>query len=58
MQISVDVEQGETTLRGSVADQAELYGLLSKLRNMTLPLLLVRRVGAAGAECSGATKGA
>jgi hypothetical protein len=44
MQISVDVAQGETTLRGRVADQAELYGLLSKLRNLTLPLLLVTRI--------------
>ena len=44
MEISADVAQGETTLRGLVADQAELYGLLSKLRNLALPLLLVQSV--------------
>ena len=44
MQVSIDLGQGETTLRGPVADQAELYGLLSKLRSLTLPLLLVQRI--------------
>lgn len=50
MQISVDVARGETTLTGPVADQAELYGLLSKLRNLTLPPLLVQRMQAACPE--------
>lgn len=44
LQVSVDVAQGETTMCGRVADQAELYGLLSKLRNLALPLLLVQRI--------------
>lgn len=44
MQVTLDREQGETTLQGPVADQAELYGLLSRLRSLTLPLLLVQRV--------------
>jgi hypothetical protein len=57
MQISVDAAQGETTLRGRVADQAQLYGLLSKLRNLTLPLLLVTRIdppAAPGPPCQDA----
>lgn len=56
MQISVDVDQDETTLRGLVADQAELYGLLSKLRNLTLPLVLVQRIESSGTGCSGAVE--
>ncbi len=35
--------QGETILAGSVADQAALYGLLSKLRDLGLQLLSVTR---------------
>lgn len=34
-------EQGETVLAGPIADQAALYGLISKLRNLGLPLLSV-----------------
>jgi hypothetical protein len=44
VRITVDAEHGETTLRGPVADQAELYGLLAKLRNLALPLILVERL--------------
>lgn len=51
MEISVDVALGETTLRGLVADQAALYGLLSKLRNLTLPLILVQRIDNAYTDC-------
>jgi hypothetical protein len=53
MQISVDVNQDETILRGPVADQAELYGILSKLRNLTFSLLLVQRIESTGTECVG-----
>lgn len=35
---------GETVLRGSVADQAALYGLIAKLRDLGLPLQSVHRV--------------
>jgi hypothetical protein len=35
----------ETLLTGPVADQAALYGLLAKIRDLGLPLLSVRRVG-------------
>jgi hypothetical protein len=34
----------ETLLTGSVADQAALHGLLSKIRDLGLPLLSVERV--------------
>ena len=34
----------QTLLRGTVADQAALYGILLKLHNLGLPLLSVKRV--------------
>ena len=34
----------ETLLTGPVADQAALHGLLAKIRDLGLPLLLVQRV--------------
>jgi hypothetical protein len=38
----------ETLLDGTVADQAALYGLLNKIRDLGLPLLLVKCVGNEG----------
>jgi len=38
---------GTTTLTGPVADQAALYGLLRRIRDLSLPLLAVVRVSAA-----------
>lgn len=35
---------GETLLRGLVADQAALYGLLRKVRDLGLPLLAVIQI--------------
>ena len=40
-------EQGRTTLTGPVADQAALYGLLNRLRDLGLPLISVQRAGEA-----------
>ncbi len=40
----VDQDRAETTLRGPLADQAELYGLLSRLRNKGLTLISVQQV--------------
>ncbi len=33
-----------TTFSGTVADQAALFGLLSRIRDLGLPLLLVKRI--------------
>ena len=35
-------EQGQTILRGDIIDQAELYGLLARLRDLGLPLISVK----------------
>ncbi len=37
-------ENGETLLTGPVVDQAALYGLLKKVRDLGMPLLAVNRV--------------
>lgn len=37
-------DDGTTILTGSVADQAALYGLLAKIRDLGLPLLLVKYI--------------
>jgi hypothetical protein len=37
-------DNDETLLSGPVADQAALHGLLTKIRDLGLPLLSVRRV--------------
>ena len=37
-------DNGETLLTGPVADQAALYGVLRKVRDVGLPLLSVMRV--------------
>jgi hypothetical protein len=36
--------QNETLLSGPVADQAALYGLLKKVRDLGLPLIAVKRL--------------
>lgn len=40
----IDLENGETLLRGPVVDQAALFGLLKKIRDVGLPLVSVRQV--------------
>lgn len=35
--------EGETLLTGQIEDQAVLYGLLKKIRNLGLPLISVNR---------------
>lgn len=39
-------DNGETVLTGPVADQAALYGLLRKVRNLGMPLVSVHRLAA------------
>ena len=41
-------EDGTTTLRGAVTDQAELHGLLAKIRDLGAPLLSVHTSDAPG----------
>ena len=36
---------GVTVIAGAVTDQAALHGLLTKVRDLSLPLISVRRVG-------------
>jgi len=43
LQLTSD-QAGRTTIAGPVADQAALHGLLTKIRDLGLPLLSVRRL--------------
>ncbi len=43
MKLTVDAN-GDTVLVGQITDQAALYGLLSRLRDLALPLLSVNRL--------------
>jgi hypothetical protein len=49
MQISVEEQDGKivTTLYGGIPDQAALHGILSRIRDLGLNLILVRRKDAA-----------
>lgn len=38
-------ENGDTLLTGSVVDQAQLFGLLKKVRDLGLPLVSLNRLG-------------
>lgn len=42
--VAVTVECGVTTVTGRVADQPALYGLLARIRGLSLPLLSVSRL--------------
>ena len=41
---------GTTLLEGQVADQAALYGALSRVRDLGLPLLSVNEIGSFSSE--------
>ena len=43
-------ENGDTLLTGPVADQAALYGLLRKVRDVGLPLVSVNSIGPSPAD--------
>jgi hypothetical protein len=49
LSITLD-ENGNTLLRGPVADQATLHGLLKKVRDLGLTLLSVNSVGSDAKE--------
>jgi hypothetical protein len=38
---------GDAVLRGPIVDQAALHGVLAKVRDLGLPLIVVRRVSSA-----------
>ena len=40
----IAADDGSTLIRGQVADQAALHGLLAKVRDLGLPLLSVQRI--------------
>ena len=42
LQVTSD-DRGQTTIAGPIADQAALYGLLARVRDLGLELLEVRR---------------
>ena len=46
------LDNGETLLTGSVVDQAALYGLLKKVRDVAMPLISVVCVKAGQADVS------
>jgi hypothetical protein len=46
------LDNGETLLTGPVVDQAALYGLLRKVRDLGIPLLSVIRMKPGQAEAS------
>lgn len=48
----ITAKRGETVLSGPVRDQAALHGLLGKIRDMGLPILLVRRLNKPSGEPS------
>jgi hypothetical protein len=47
LRVSSDASGQTTTIAGPVTDQAALYGLLGKVRDLGLPLIAVRRIGVA-----------
>ena len=49
-------DNGETLLTGPVVDQAALYGLLRKVRDVGMPLVSVMRVRPGQAEASDTRK--
>ena len=49
------LDTGETLLTGPVVDQAQLYGVLRKVRDLGIPLLSVNCVKPAQAEASEVT---
>jgi hypothetical protein len=42
--LEIAAENGQTRLSGSVTDQAALYGLLKKVRDLGLPLVSVNKI--------------
>ena len=49
-------EDGNTLLTGPIADQAALYGLLRKVRDLGMPLISFHRVEPGPTDTSGGSK--
>ncbi len=49
--------RGETILRGALADQSAVYGVLAKIQNLNLHLISVTRGGAAAHNSESQRKG-
>ena len=43
-ELDIDTSVGQTSLTGSFADQAQLHGLLDRLRDLGIPLISVNPV--------------
>ena len=50
--VDIHTERGVTTLTGQVADQPALFGLLLKIRDLSLALLSVNMVEVRAERCS------
>ena len=46
-------EDGDTLLTGPIVDQAALYGLLKRVRDLGIPLVSVNRIPPGPADTSG-----
>ena len=48
--LTITYEDDTTILSGPIADQAALHGLLIRIRDLNLPLLLVERIESSGGK--------
>ena len=44
--MTITASEDETIIRGTIADQAALYGLLMRIRDLGLPLIAVNQIAA------------
>ena len=51
-------DDGTTVIRGPIADQAALHGVLQQIRDLGLPLISVSRIEIDGSTTTGADAGA
>jgi hypothetical protein len=47
-ELALDAREGRTTLRGEFADQAQLFGVLDRLRDFGIELVSVNEIDPAG----------